>query len=1362
MQRGWDQAELARRLGGRVGQQTVSRWESGRSRPRRGVVVEMAALFNVDAEELLAAANYTRLADQSPPPQRPVRPLLTALPVSELGPDRFEELVTDIAQALYSRARVSRFGGPGHEQHGVDIVAVEDSRYIATFQCKRHIRFGPARIAEAIAAVTLEANIHYLVLSRRHASPGAREEIKKYQGWELWDGEDLSRIIRSLPSDTGVRIVDTYFPGWREALLGIAEPGPWLSTEEFFLSLSAGPIYTHEWHLVGRQKEVDAILQFLSGGGEQIGFIVGRGGIGKSRLLREVAGRLEVGHGVHLRFVKPGVDLNAGHYERLPTDRPVVVIIDDAHDRDDLLTVVSDLLRRGPQVKVLLALRPYGVNALTSDLARIGIRAGDLPQWELPDLARDDATALAREALGPGWTDILAERLGVLTVDCPFITVVAGVLIRRGDLDPACVDHEETIRQEVLRKFRVVVVADPVSGDPEIRRSVLDGIAILQPFRTDDPAFQESLSKLIDRPYDRAMSHLRALEDAGVLLRRGSSMRVIPDLLGDVVLTEACFDSASQSSTGYIERAWASVGGDAVRNVFVNASRIDWRIRHDNSGAQSVTDTLWDEVEAFTRSAGVLGRLGVLKMLQKVAFFEPQRSLALIKWIIDNPTDSVEESDDPLARVYPPTYGQVLEEVPDVLRAIAYNLEHLPQAADLLWTLAVLDPRPTNPYPNHPLRVLSAMAEIEPRKPLEYNDRLIDAAEQWLASNDPPSARATPLDVLGPMLATEGSQQASVGFALQFRPFLVNPAVVHDLRERVIAIAMEHLGSSDIRRATRAVELIGAGLHYPHGLFGREVRDAERDSWTPIFIATLRQLAIRVASNRVDPIVAVSIRRMLKWHLEYSELGTRDAAREVISSLSDTLQTRTALALTDGWGDLIEGRTRDFETAEEIKQKQMGDLAAELVAAHSDEQLLEILTIRLTAQSLAGERSTGHPGPFVWTLVKTRPSLGLAICARISEQPDSVLVQILPVVVAVLAEEGPDAWLGAVRALLDTNDVALRRAVAQALGWNRGMRAALIGGEYDVLVELATDPDPLARTYVGRAAQRLVASARIEAIALASQIEVGNSSEVVEEVVQIFAGEGAVRWDELSEPQKQHFLQQLRSCPSIEGYWTGHLLSGLSKEHPSQVVRLLMDRIERWEMQDAGDDYDPLPFQWTSALQLRSHGDFVESLRAIGAWLAQEPDSWKRSTEGGKLFAAVALRYDDAVIAVLEESLSTPTEGDISALATIVRQAPPEFVYTEVEFVRRALRVAARLGPESVERLSGAFYGAAISGVRTGTPGQPLAADVQQRDKAKEIADRLPRGSEEEKLYRALQRSAEESMRWRADHDEKMLDGRDW
>lgn len=1357
---GWEQAELAQRLSTPVSQQTVSRWERGASRPRRAVVVELAALFGVDATDLLTAAGYTELTDHPGEVQKPVRPHLTVLPVSELAPDKFEELVADVARELRPDTFVSRFGSQGHKQYGVDIVAEKDSRYVQTYQCKRHKEFGPQDVRDAVAQVTIDADAHFLVLARRSASPDARREMQSHPGWSLWDAEDISRIVRGLRLDRSVRLVDTYFPGWRAAFLGVAEPGPWLQPQEFFQPLSTGALYNHDWTLVGRRDELDRLVAFASDLEQRLFLVVGRGGIGKTKLLRE-ASRTVSGGGTAVFFLKPGSDVRAEDIELLPAKKPVLVVIDDAHDHDDLTVVVGDVLRRSPLTKILLSLRPLGIDSLRSQLRPLGISVSDLPRLDLTDLSGDDAEALAIEALGPEWPRQLAEHLGRLTADCPFVIVVAGVLIRRGLLDPTCVDHVDKIRQEVLNTFYDVVVADPISGDPEMRREVLDGVAVLQPFRSADPGFQGTLAALIREPYDRAVRHIRSLEDAGVLLRRGSSLRVVPDLLGDVVMSRACFDDGSGAPTGYLQRAWEAAHGEAAQHLFVNASRMDWQVRHDHPGVPRLTNDLWDAVDAAARAAGILGRISILKLLQKVAFFEPHRSMALVNWIVANPTD--EDVDDPMLRLHSPTYEDVLHEVPAVLRAIAFNEAYLRDAANLLWSLAATDWRETNRYPEHPLRVLRGFAEFEPGKPLRYNHAMIDIAAEWLDAGSLPELAPSPFDVLEPLLATEGSDEFMDGFAIGFRPYLLDPAVVRPLRERVIALALGELASADIGRASRAVKALEASLHFPVGMFGRSVSDDDKKAWLPDFLQVLSRLRDTVATTPMDPVIIVALRRAIYWHLEYSQIGTRDAAREVMGSVPRSLEFRIALALFDGSCDFLGERRADVRETEEAKRLARASLATDVVAAHTDHEIVALLESRISAQLAAFSGQAGTPGLFVADLIDARPSVGVAICEAVVADPDAKVHDVVAVAISRLADLRPDEAMIEVRALLATGSLRVKRAVAQALGWNRGGRSTLLDGEFDVLMQLVEDDDEVIRRLIVIGAQRLAQQRAPESLLLLSHVRFTDSMAVAEEVFQCFSSMGPLRWSQLPEPDAEAMLAQLVECPSLDEYWIQDFLFQLSKEDPKRVVAFLMSRVEHWEAMDSALEYRPLPFHWHTPLQIGASPDLVVVLRGIRDWMAKEPDSWKRQHEGGSLFAAAARNFDDPdVVAFLDETLAARDANVMAALASILRHMPRDVFLSGAELAQRVLAAASNFGPEYVDQVMGAMYGAVISGSYTGAPGQPLPRDLKQRDKARRLADRLIPGSPAERFYRSLERSAEERMQWRADHDAKLLDGREW
>lgn len=1363
LKRGWDQADLVRHLEGAVGQQTVSRWENGGSRPKRAVVAQLATVFEIDLGGLLEAAGHSDAGDTQATPDRPVRPRMTLLPVAALSPDKFEELVTEVARFQYPQASVTRFGGQGHKQFGVDIVAQAGTSYVATYQCKRHQNFGPAMVDNAVKEVAAEvaAAEHFLVLSRPQASPQARLEMKKHPKWQLWDAEEISRRVRDLPLDAAVKIVDTFFPGWRRDFLGVEEPGPWISAVDYFDSLTTGAIYTHDWHLVGRSDELTGILGFLGDPDQRVGIISGRGGIGKSRLLREVA--VTAAHS-SLAFLKIGAEVRPQHFDLLPAGDAIVVVIDDAHERDDLASVLGELLRRVPKVKVLLALRPYGGDVLAAELSRLGIRAAELPAWPLSDLALLDAEALAREALGKDAPDHLAQRLGRLTADCPFITVIAGVLIRRGDLDPSCMDHEDTVRAEVLRKFRDVVVADPVGGDTGLRRTVLDAIAVLQPFHADDPSFQDSLSDIVGQPYDRAIGQIRSLENAGVLLRRSNSIRIVPDLLGDVILTEAAFDEAARASTGFIERVWRSTKGTGVQHVFVNASRVDWQIRHDGHGTNGLTDPLWKAVDSTLQGADIVGRIGLLKLLKKVSYFEPGRSVSLVHWAIENPTDVVEDTGQPLLKAFPPNYDDVLHEVPEVLRAIAHNYAHFQEAVDLLWALAQDDRRETNPFPEHPLRVLHGLAEIGVGKPLGYNHAMIDAVERWLKSVKP-IGRLSPLDVLTPMLATEGTDDTADGMSIRFQPFTVNPVAVSDLRQRVINVALGELDQDDVARQVHAIELIGSSLRYPAGLFGRQVLDTEREAWTPVFVATLDALAAKLAEGHGDPLLAGVVRRTLKWHLEYAKGPTNDAAHRVLANLPTDLSARVSTALFDGTGGLLRPKGVSYQDHETDSMAYMDTLAQELVNAETCSSIIELIETRLGIQKTALSSPAGNPGVFVWRLANSHPEVARAICARVVLDPTSVLGSVLPVTLSALADTDPDEAVDLARELMTTAAPTIRRDVAQAFGWNRGMRITLTPNEINLLGEFVADPDPVICQSLLFAVRRLMGHHRAEALDLLLRVRFENSAEVADDVFQLFEGPEAFSWDELTQDSVEDMLLQLVDCPSIERFWIDRFLTDLSATQPGEVVKLLNARIERWEQTAEVlpyGAYDPLPHQWTHPLKVRANPAFSTILKGILEWIGRDSESWKRRDAGGRLFASIAQVFDAPVLSLLEESIVAAGSSEMATLGAILRHAPRSLVYEQVEFVTRILRAAVKVGANAHDDLAGALYGAAISGMRQGTPGQPFSEDIEQRDKGLSIAQSLPSGSAEEQFYRSLSSSAAEAIRWHVDRDEKLLDGREW
>src|SRR5262249_42904835 len=150
-QRGWEQSELALRLGS-VGQQTVSGWERGRSRPGRPVITQLASLLDLSERHLLAVAGYEG-AERTEPTGHPLPASgrLAMLPVQALSPEEFENFSADLARHLFPEAHPTRNGPPsGSRQDGADVIMRAQSGELIAIQCKHVKEFGPARVRQVV------------------------------------------------------------------------------------------------------------------------------------------------------------------------------------------------------------------------------------------------------------------------------------------------------------------------------------------------------------------------------------------------------------------------------------------------------------------------------------------------------------------------------------------------------------------------------------------------------------------------------------------------------------------------------------------------------------------------------------------------------------------------------------------------------------------------------------------------------------------------------------------------------------------------------------------------------------------------------------------------------------------------------------------------------------------------------------------------------------------------------------------------------------------------------------------------------------------------------------------------------------
>ena len=677
------------------------------------------------------------------------------------------------------------------------------------------------------------------------------------------------------------RLVEGHFgPAWRKAFLGLPGLTPFVAPTEFFRRfLNESALFNHTWQLVGRSDHVRQSHEFIRSQQQNVAILVGRGGIGKSKILHALAESFDTEHeGMSLWFMAEGVPLTQDGVDYLPY-KPCVVVVDDAHRRGDLPTLLALSRQRPHATKLILSCRPQGIGYLKSQLIQGGFNVHemvDLPN--VNELSRDEVTELGRQALGAEF-EHLAEQLAAATWDCPLVTVVGGQLLAQKAIPPDLLERDEEFRDTVLARFRDVLVGEVGDRiDANLCKSLLNLISAIQPIRLDNEKALdfEGAFLSIDRP--RLLLSLGVLEDVGVLLRRGNTLRIVPDVLADHILHQVSVTPQGQK-TGYTDTVFHQFASLCPTEVLRNLSELDWRLRHSDTQASDLLNDVWQSIEQGFQDASNSVRCRILGILEDIAVHQPEKTLELVEYAIRNPTTTAEDPE--WSKVYQFTHSDVLRELPTLLRRISYTLDFIPRCFSLLWELGRDDARQLNSNPDHATRVLADLASYDIGKPFVVSHLMLDALEKLFEAPRVHEHLHSPLDILDPMLAKTGHSTRSEGHSLSFRPFSLKDADAKSIRQRSLSLVVSCLYANDLRVSLRALQSLESALREPVAVFEMKISDEDREQWRPEQLEILTHIG-DLARCSTEPVVLLRIKEVLWWHRTYS-------ASEIVRGRADAL-----------------------------------------------------------------------------------------------------------------------------------------------------------------------------------------------------------------------------------------------------------------------------------------------------------------------------------------------------------------------------------------------------------------------------------------------------------------------------------------
>jgi hypothetical protein len=1034
-------------------------------------------------------------------------------------------------------------------------------------------------------------------------------------------------------------------------------------------------------------------------------------------VLKEAVGECQARHkDLTIRFLSPTQDATGQSLDELGKAEKLLVV-DDAHDRSDLPILFQYAATPQNNARLVLSLRPYGRDYVKGQAANFALAGRLVAEVDLPALSLAQATELARQALekfsGPVSE---AETIARYTRDCSLATVIGAQVVATDRRHFELVKNEEIFRATLLGKFQDVIAGRVGSkSETDLVRKILRVLALIQPFYPEDQTILEIVSGVENIESHDVSRIIRALTEAGVLFRRGGRYRLSPDLLADYLIENACVGPGA-TSTGYAEKVFSIAGERYVENVLLNLGKLDWRLANGEPRNSRLLDGVWGQLSP-SREYGDPH----IKAVTAVAYFQPERALSFAEKLI--------------------ALGQHLRELPQLIKYTTFTFAYTNRACECLWELGKADTRELNPNPSHAIRILSELCAVEPTKPVQFNEAIVGFALSLFDRDDSWKHRYSPFDILRGILQSEGHTTQAKGRQFLLKKFGVNLDAVGKLRAKVVDATIATLSNSNARAAALAGQLLQEALRGP-----MDPSPEALPKWAADFAQTLNKIAEYIATHEIDPLALIEVGHSVWWHAYHGFPETKIIAQRILDSLPRSLEFRTLLALVDGHGNTIRVHA-DFREHRKKWDDHLAELVADLLKAYPDGE-----TLRTVISAHVRHINANHPGSnsstyiLFWRLISASLALAKATVEDALLHPASPTRQFVATALAKVAQDNRDECVMWMKRFGQSGASDLRAAIGIAFSLFGDHELPLSPEEFDLLrQELRSRDERVAHSAVLGVRSISKGDWRLT-IDLLKEVDLSISAKLADEVFMSFTAHDGDFLPVLSGEDVDVFLNSLMELPRLDGWWIETFLAAISEKYAVRLSRFFMARVDH--AATAGDwNYRPCNYgpYGHVPLRFRSSLDFGPVLRQVSDWMKSRDDLLFRE-RSAELFDTMFKPFDESLVANLREWAETATEEDIKAIAKILGEAPPDFVFAHRDFVVSFIERARQFGERALEEAISNLLRSAISAVRSGTPGEPTPDDLATRAEAESAVAELPRFSPAFALYDRIQKHASWSI----------------
>lgn len=838
---------------------------------------------------------------------------LSLPPTNELGWEQFEDFTEAVLSAHRFAngsgrriARVSRWGRRGDKQDGIDFEGEWSDGTTSSWQCKAYDRLQPADVRSAVEACSFDADTHHLVYSGL-ASPAVRQEIQKYADWTLIDRRDLNQLLADVPLHRRREILDsTWDRTTRKRLLRMPGADAFESVDALGDTRICLPVLNDAGAMVNRTAELQALHAAVRGD-TRIILISAPGGMGKTRLAVEVLRDLQNENPtVPVLSLIPAHPLSADSLDELPHSS-AVLFVDDGHERPDAVHRLLEYMLRNEYTKLVVAARKNGVTPLLDTFMKAGFPISGVATIELSPLNHRHAYELI-DSLAEGLDAPLAYGTKVniarLAEEAPYLGVLAINAIRNGTLTGSLTLSTD-LRSAVRSSYRQSITATVNEFAPALVERFLATCAatggVIDLNNTEARAAVNGFCGLSDDESNRLLS---ALIRADVMMKTDSILRLVPDLLADMMLeAESVTESLGQRSN-FVPEVWHSLYPFFGAQLLRRLTDLDWRLRRQD--LPSVVDGIWQTLRDEIASTDVIGLHEAVQRLATLSYTQPYGLVPLLAEVRNRLSELANRGEVPppkrspltathfereerrTLRLRELTAADVETEMAPLLAQCARTApELLEQALDGLWALhRKLAPLPAM-RPDAATKAMEALAELGRLPDETVPQRIIDRVRTWLPTYTP-RPKAYPLFALKPLLSKQGETTGQTApRVISFNTYLINADWARPTRDAIREILRECATGDQIGLAAEAVRMLKSALRPPQALYGFNPTAEDLEVWDSDDLATINTLAT-IGAKTTSPVIRRLVRESVSWQAQHAScLQIRCLAIEIATSLDN-------------------------------------------------------------------------------------------------------------------------------------------------------------------------------------------------------------------------------------------------------------------------------------------------------------------------------------------------------------------------------------------------------------------------------------------------------------------------------------------